>query len=62
MKVLVVEDAPEVADFIHTCFNMSIPEAQAFAGALEYNVSGMEDSLEGVRAFNEKRKPVFKNQ
>ena len=47
---------------VHTCFNMSIPETQAFASALEYNVRGMEDSLEGVRAFNEKRRPVFKNQ
>ena len=47
---------------VHTCFNMSIPEAQAFSVSLEYNLSGMEDGVEGTRAFNEKRKPVFHNR
>ena len=47
---------------IHSCFNMTIPQALAYNANLEANLSGMEDSLEGVRAFNEKRRPVFKNQ
>jgi len=37
-------------------------EALAFAQALEQNLVGMEDSLEGPKAFFEKRKPVFKNK
>jgi hypothetical protein len=41
---------------------MSQPEAQAFAQALEYNLRGMEDSLEGPKAFAEKRRAVFKNR
>jgi crotonobetainyl-CoA hydratase len=41
---------------------MTVPEAQAFAAALEQNLRGMEDSLEGPKAFAEKRTPVFKNK
>lgn len=47
---------------IYQCFNMSIPESQAFSAALEYNLRGMEDSLEGPKAFAEKRRPQFKNR
>ncbi len=47
---------------INQCFTMTIPEAQAFASALEYNLRGMEDSLEGPKAFAEKRTPVFKGR
>ncbi len=47
---------------VNQCFNMSISEAQAFASALEYNLRGMEDSVEGPTAFAEKRVPVFKNR
>ncbi|MBI4498872.1 MAG: enoyl-CoA hydratase/isomerase family protein [Chloroflexi bacterium] len=49
-------------EMIYRCWNMSIPEAQAYASALEHNLRGMEDSLEGPRAFAEKRTPVFKNR
>lgn len=47
---------------VYQCFNMTIPEAQAFASALEFNLRGMEDSLEGPKAFAEKRPAVFKNR
>ena len=43
-------------------FYMSPGEAQAFASALEQNLTGMEDSIEGPTAFAEKRKPIFKNR
>ena len=45
-----------------TCWNMTIPEAQAFSAALAQNQRGMEDSKEGPKAFAEKRRPVFKNR
>jgi hypothetical protein len=37
-------------------------EARAFGQALEQNLVGMEDSIEGPKAFSEKRLPVFKNR
>ena len=47
---------------VHQCYSMSPLEAQAFASALEYNLRGMEDSLEGPKAFAEKRAPQFQNR
>ncbi|MSQ41046.1 MAG: enoyl-CoA hydratase [Dehalococcoidia bacterium] len=49
-------------EMVYRCWNMSIPEAQAYTSALEFNLRGMEDSLEGPKAFAEKRAPVFKNR
>lgn len=43
-------------------YTMSQSEASAFASALEFNLRGMEDSLEGPTAFAEKRVPMFKNR
>ncbi len=43
-------------------YTMSQSEATAFASALEFNLRGMEDSLEGPTAFAEKRVPMFKNR
>ena len=37
-------------------------EALRYASNLERNLQGMEDSVEGPKAFSEKRAPVFKNQ
>lgn len=41
---------------------MQSEEGRAFGYALAQNLKGMEDSIEGPRAFTEKRKPVFKNR
>jgi len=45
----------------YECWGRSIPEAQAFASALEFNLRGMNDSKEGPRAFAEKRAAKFTN-
>ena len=34
-------------------------EGQAYGGALEQNLAGMNDSIEGPLAFSEKRRPKF---
>jgi enoyl-CoA hydratase/carnithine racemase len=36
-------------------------EARRYASGLEHNLRGMQDSIEGPKAFAEKRKPVFTN-
>jgi enoyl-CoA hydratase len=36
-------------------------EARRYASGLEQNLRGMQDSIEGPKAFAEKRKPVFTN-
>lgn len=41
---------------------MSRSEGIAYGKALEQNLIGMEDSIEGPKAFAEKRKPAFKNK
>lgn len=35
---------------------------KAYARGLEQNLAGMQDSIEGPKAFAEKRKPVFQNR
>jgi len=47
---------------IYRAHSLSPHEALAFGVALEQNLMEMEDTLEGVRAFAEKRKPEFKNR
>ncbi len=49
-------------EILYRGFYMSAMEGGAFARALEQNLVGMEDSIEGPRAFAEKRKPQFKNK
>lgn len=43
-------------------FYMHPSVAMRFAFALGANLNGMEDSIEGIKAFSEKRKPQFKNK
>ena len=40
-------------------FYMTPEVAQAYGGALEQNLQGMQDSIEGPTAFSEKRRPNF---
>jgi enoyl-CoA hydratase/carnithine racemase len=37
-------------------------DGMPFADALDANLIGMEDTVEGPRAFVERRKPVYKNK
>jgi hypothetical protein len=41
---------------------MSPVDRHAFAMAIQANLAGMEDMVEGVEAFKEKRKPIFHNR
>ena len=41
---------------------MSPEEAEKFYAALETNLEGMEDTVEGLKAFAERRKPNFRNR
>jgi len=49
-------------EILYRGFYMSAMEGAAFARAMEQNLVGMEDSVEGPLAFAEKRKPQFKNK
>lgn len=49
-------------EIIYRSHTMTYQEGLAFGRALEQNLRGMEDSIEGPRAFAEKRKPLFKNK
>ncbi len=51
-----------IKQILYRAFDMTALEAEAFSRALDQNMKGMEDSIEGVRAFAEKRKPRFKNK
>lgn len=47
---------------IYSSLYLPPADATAYARALEQNLVGMEDSLEGQRAFAEKRKPVYRDR
>jgi len=47
---------------LYRAYYMPAEEGYAFANAIEQNLVGMEDSIEGPRAFSEKRKPNFKDK
>jgi len=59
---LAPRDVRNLKEILYRGFYMSPTEGAAFARALEQNLTGMEDSIEGPRAFSEKRKPQFKNR
>lgn len=49
-------------EILYRGFYMPPSEGLAFADALEQNLFGMEDTVEGPKAFTERRKPRFKNK
>ncbi len=62
MLYLAPREVRNIKEIIYRGFYMSAMEGASFARALEQNLVGMEDSIEGPRAFAEKRKPKFKNR
>lgn len=46
-------------EVLYRAYSMPFHEAQAFGNAVEQNLRGMKDSIEGPRAFAERRKPTF---
>lgn len=62
MLVLAPRSVRNLKEIIYRGANLPYNEALAFSKALEQNLIGMEDSLEGPKAFAEKRKPKFKNR
>jgi len=62
MRYLAPRSVRNLKQIIYRGFYLPPAEAEAFALALEQNLIGMQDSIEGPKAFAEKRKPVFKNK
>ena len=59
---LAPRDVRNLKEILYRGFYMSPMEGAAFSRALEQNLIGMEDSIEGPKAFSEKRKPEFRNR
>ncbi|MBI2871680.1 MAG: enoyl-CoA hydratase/isomerase family protein [Chloroflexi bacterium] len=51
----------DLKESIYRTLHMEAPVAYGFAEGLGQNLKGMEDSVEGPKAFAERRKPEFKN-
>jgi enoyl-CoA hydratase/carnithine racemase len=49
-------------EILYRGYYMPPSEGLAFANALEQNLYDMEDTVEGPKAFSERRKPEFKNR
>ncbi len=49
-----------IKEILYRAYYMPLEVGRRFAFALEQNIDGMEDTLEGPRAFVEKRKPIFR--
>jgi enoyl-CoA hydratase/carnithine racemase len=62
MRYLAPRSVRNLKEIIYRSYDMSYADAAAFGIALEHNLLGMEDTLEGNKAFNEKRKPNYKNK
>ena len=52
----------DLKEILYRGFYLSPREGLALAHAIGANLLGMEDTVEGPKAFAEKRKPVFKNR
>ncbi len=48
-----------IKETLYRGFYMTPQVGQAFGNAIEQNLRGMQDSIEGPRAFSEKRRPNF---
>jgi len=59
---LAPRDVRNLKEILYRGFYTPPMEGVAFSRALEQNLIGMEDSIEGPKAFSEKRKPQFKNR
>jgi enoyl-CoA hydratase len=62
MESLAPRSVRNIKEIIYRSVNMSPSDRNAFAVALQQNLAGMEDTIEGPKAFREKRKPQFKNK
>ena len=62
MRYLAPACVRNLKQILYRGFDMTPAEGIVFADALEQNLIGMEDSIEGPKAFTEKRRPVFKNR
>ena len=62
MTLLAPRCVSNLKEIIYRGAEMSWQQGLSFAHALEQNLEGMEDSMEGVMAFMQKRKPEFKNK
>jgi enoyl-CoA hydratase len=49
-------------EIAYRSLDMSPPDRHAFAMAIQANLASMEDTVEGLKAFRERRKPSFKNR
>ncbi|MBI4641311.1 MAG: enoyl-CoA hydratase/isomerase family protein [Candidatus Tectomicrobia bacterium] len=49
-------------EILYRGYHLTTEEGLALARHIERNLMGMEDSIEGPKAFSEKRKPVFKGR
>ena len=49
-------------EMLYRCYYMPREVGLDYAKQLENNLKGMEDTVEGPKAFTEKRKPQFKNR